>query len=74
MSEVERIANGLSEAQRRDLLRLQQGDHNPGLAIFLLISKGLADYRKRWMLFGERNVTLTRKGLAVRRYLQEQSK
>lgn len=71
--EAAKIAAGFSANQRRDILRLSDGEHNPGFSIFLLISDGLATYRRRWLVFGPRVVRLSKKGLAVRAHLERQS-
>lgn len=71
MTEAERIAKGLNPLSRRDLIDLCSGIHRPSLDVFCLILMGLADYRRRYWLFGKRIVTPTKLGRKVLTILQE---
>ena len=70
---AEQIAVGLTAGERQALNELL-AVHHPSWAVFNLIYQGLATYRPRWFLFGEKVVRLTRKGRKVRAILERQSK
>lgn len=70
MTDPAAIAAGLTEAQKRDLLRIGDGIHFPSWSIFCLIWDGLATYRREFWLWGRKVVRLTRKGQAVRAHLE----
>lgn len=71
--DAESVAAGLNPLSRKDLIDLCEGVHRPSLDVFCLILMGLADYRRRYWLFGKKIVTPTRLGLAVRAHLQEKN-
>lgn len=70
-ADVAGIAAGLNPLSRQDLIDLCNGIHRPSLDVFCLILMGLADYRRRYWLFGPKVVVPTKLGLAVRAHLQE---
>jgi len=73
MDEVDEIVRALGPEQREGVLTFPDGKANGdeigvghGLAMFMLIYRGLIAFRKRWWLFGEPVFYLTRLGRRVR--------
>jgi hypothetical protein len=75
-AEIKRIAEGLSEAQRRQMMdigagKVMESAMRHGLVSFYLISEGLLTFSRTWWLWGEYVFYLTPLGLAVRDYLEK---
>lgn len=55
----------LYPTERQALIEIGRGEHNPGWPVFTLIYKGYVTQRRRWWLFGSKEVRLTKKGRQV---------
>jgi hypothetical protein len=76
--DIKSVAEGLSEAERNRLIAMGTGKTlelcmRHGLISFTLIKSGLMTFRRKWWLFGDYVFYLTKTGLKLRTYLQEQS-
>ena len=71
MDDVARIARSLSRDLKQDLLSFPY--FRWPWAINNLIHMGLLNYGRRYWLFGQKELTLSRKGVAVRAHLQQEN-
>ena len=77
-AQIEQIARGMSGAQMRQVIDIGMGQvietaMRHGLVLFSLISGGLLTFRRKWWLWGDYVFYLTPLGLAVRKWIMENS-
>lgn len=62
---VYREAGLLYPTERQTLIEIGRGEHNSGWPVFTLIYAGHVTLRRRWWLFGPKEVRLTKQGRQV---------
>ena len=65
MTDLNAIIDGMSEMQRVQIVQLDE-TYQSALPTGALYRNGLLDYRPKYWIFGEKRLSLTRLGQAVR--------